>query len=142
MSEEQRQRIHKALETHKHHRVKFSGCHIFQISNPLQNIRQFYGDVKVCFVRFHSTTLLFDQVYRDYCSIMAYLYYTHNPYFFYTHLLHIYFVDGLQEGWEAEVVKYVKFNSKETLVVLESVFGQEASQVHYDRIERILDILE
>lgn len=138
MSEEQRQRIHETLQQYN---IKFSGCHIFQISNPLQNIRMFYGDVKVCFVRLPSTTLLFDKIYSDYCSIVLYLIYTQNPYIFNAPLLRVYFIDGLKEGWETEVVNYIQSDTKETLVVLESVFGQEESQIHYDRIERILNLI-
>jgi hypothetical protein len=138
MSEEQHKRIHTMLERHK---VKFSGCQIFQISNSLQNIRQMYGDVKVCLVRLPSTTLLFDQVYRDYCSIILYLYYTQNPYFFQSPLLRIYFIDGLQEDWEAEVAKFIQSDEKESLVVLENVWGADALKIHYDRIEAILEKL-
>jgi hypothetical protein len=139
MSEEQRGYLQKALEDRN---IKFSGCHIFQMANPLQNIRMIYGDVKVCFVRFPSTVLLFDQVYRDYCSIVAYLLATRNPFLYYAPLLRVYFVDGCLEGWEEYVAAYIQSDKKQTLIVLESVIFQEACQVHYDRIERILALLD
>jgi hypothetical protein len=138
MSEEQRQQIHKVLENYN---VKFSGCHIFQIANPLQNIRMIYGDVKVCFVRYQSTTLLFDQVYRDYCSIVYHLLATRNPFLYYAPLLRVYFVDGCQDGWEYCVADYIQSDTKQTLVVLEHVMGKGGSQVHYDRVEKILSLL-
>ena len=119
--------------------VKFSGCQIFQQSNPFGVIRRHYGDVKVCIVRFWSTTLLFDKICTEYySSIMKPIF---NPSRICVLIPKTEFIDGLEKDWENKVAKFIIENDGNKLVVLESVCCPEEQQIHNDRINKILDRL-
>lgn len=122
------------------HNVKFSGYQVLQTKNPFNYIRYQYGDIKLCFVKFWSTSLMCEELSREYQSILL------RPLFKNTGMKVIIpkteFIDGEKEGWEKEVVKFVKSDNKETLIVMEEIIWYEACKRHYARINSVLDIME
>jgi hypothetical protein len=122
------------------HNVLFSGYQVFQVKSPFNYIRSVYGDTKICVVKFWSTRLMCYELSREYQSILL------RPFFKSTGMKVIIpkteFVDGEKEGWEKEIVKFVKSDNKPTLVVMEGIVWYEDCKTHYERINRILDIME
>jgi hypothetical protein len=122
------------------HNVKFSGYQVFQTKNSFNYIRRIYGDIKLCIVKFLSTSLMCDELSREYQSILL------KPLFQNTGMKVIIpkteFVDGEKEGWERDVMKFAKSDSKLTLIVMEGIVWYEDCKKHYERINRILDIME
>lgn len=134
---EEREKLDRLMSKHN---VKFSGYQVFQTKNPFNYIRYQYGDIKLCFVKFWSTSLMCDELSREYQSILL------KPLFKHTEMKVIIpkteFIDGEKEGWEREVVKFVKSDNKETLIVMEGIVWYYDCKRHYQRINRILDTME
>ena len=121
--------------------IKFSGCQIFQQSNSFGVIRRHYGDIKVCVVRFWSTTLLFDKIYTEYYSTIMKPIFNPDPNRIRVLIPKTEFIDGLEEDWENKVAKFILENDGNKLIVMEGVCWPEEQKVHSDRINRILDKL-
>ena len=51
------------------------------------------------------------------------------------------FIDGEKEGWETEVIKFAMSDKKTTLIVMEGIVWYEDCKKHYERINRILDMM-
>ncbi len=118
--------------------IQFSGCQIFQQSNPFGLIRRHYGDVKVCVVRFWSTTLLFDKICTEYYSTIMRPVFNPNPNRIRVLIPKTEFIDGLEEDWESKVAKFVLENNGNKLIVMEGIYWPEEQKIHNDRISRIL----
>lgn len=119
--------------------VKFSGCQIFQQRYPFQIIRNLYGDCKVLFVRLPSTTLMVDEVYREYTSIVMKPFFKIGRPWLPPPLLEI--VDGLKNEWKTEVARLILSSTKPVLVVLESVVFPGNYRIHKKRVQQIMGIV-
>ncbi len=125
------------------HNICFSGCQAFQhCTNPYGFLRRFYGDIKLCIVRFWSTRLLVEKAYTEYTSLFMKPIFNPDPNRIRHLLPRLECIDGEQEGWENEVAKFAKSDGKKTLVVMEGIVWYEEAKRHYERIFRILDLLE
>jgi hypothetical protein len=125
----------------KNPNVFFSGCQVFHIQHPFQYIRRAYGDVKVCVVKFWSTTLLVDEVYREYSSLILKPIVDPNPDRIRVIIPKMEIINGQEDNWENAVVRYIKSDSKKTLVVMEGVHWPEECRIHKERVDRIIKIL-
>ena len=134
---EEREKLDRLMSKHN---VKFSGYQVFQTKNSFNYIRRVYGDSKLCIVKFWSTRPMCDELSREYQSILL------RPLFKSTGMKVIIpkteFIDGEKDGWEKEVIKFAKSDKKPTLIVMEGIVWYEDCKKHYERINRILDIME
>jgi hypothetical protein len=122
------------------HNVNFSGYQVFCNSHYFGLIRRTYGDVKLCVVRFWSTTLMCDDLHREYQSRLL------RP-FFRPNVIKVIiprteFINGEVDNWEEQVAKFIKSDNKKTLIVMEGVREYYECKLHYERINRILAELE
>jgi hypothetical protein len=122
--------------------VQFSGCQVFQQSNPFGLIRRHYGDVKVCVVRFGSTTLLFDKICTEYYSTIMRPIFNPDPNRIRVLIPKTEFIDGLEDDWESKVVQFIRETSENKLIVLEGVYWPEEQNIHSNRIKSILQKLD
>jgi hypothetical protein len=136
-SPEESERLDRLMTKHS---VQFSGYQVFCNSHYFGLIRRSYGDIKLCVVRFWSTTLMCDNVYREYQSTLL------RPLFRPTGIKVIVpkteFINGEVDNWEKDVAKFIKSDNKKTLVVMEGIREYYECKLHYERINRILDQLE
>jgi hypothetical protein len=136
-SPEEQEKLTRLMQKHN---VEFSGYQVFCNPHYFGLIRRWYGDVKLCVVRFWSTTLMCDNLHREYQSILL------RPFFRPSRIKVIIpkteFINGEVNGWEKNVAKFIKSDNKKTLVVMEGVRGYEECKLHYERINKILDELE
>jgi hypothetical protein len=125
------------------HNICFSGCQAFQhCKNSYGFLRRFYGDIKLCIVRFWSTRLLVQQAYTEYTGLFMRPIFDPDPNRIRVLLPRLECIDGEQEGWEKQVAKFVRSDGKKTLVVMEGIVWYEEAKLHYKRIFRILEVLD
>lgn len=132
----------KLSQLQAQHRIAFSGCQIFQTTKPFQKIRRSYGDIKVAFVIFHSTRLLAKQIYAEYSSLSKQPFYKHNRNLCMPQVPLTEWIDGMQDGWEMQVVMFAHQDFRKTLIVMDGVHFEEELREHYDRIWKVLDAFE
>jgi hypothetical protein len=136
-SADERQKLNRLMTKHN---VEFSGYQVFCNPHYFGLIRRIYGDVQLCVVRFWSTTLMCDDLHREYQSTLL------RPLFRPTGIKVIIpkteFINGEVDNWEKQVAKFIKSDNKKTLVVMEGVREYYECKIHYERINRILDELE
>ena len=120
------------------YKVNFSGCQILQQSNPFGLIRQYYGDVKVCIVKFWSTTLLIDKIASEYYSLIMRPIFNPDPNKNRVFIPKTEFIDGMSVGWEKDVSNFIKSTNGPKLIIMEGIYSLEENEMHNKRIETIL----
>lgn len=138
VSPEERLRLDDLMD---HHNIVFSGYQIFITLQPFSFIRRVYGDIKLCIVKFWSTSILCDELNREYNSILLRPLVNPDPARIRTFIPKTEFINGMQPTWPARVAAYVKSDNKKTLVVMEGIIWPEECRIHYERINTILDAL-
>ena len=122
--------------------VQFSGCQILQQSGPFHLIRRYYGDINVCIVVFHGTTLLAEQAYNEYCSLLLRPMIDPDPSRIRCFIPNTVWVDARNTGWMDKIAHHVLSSHKKTLIIMESIVFEDAWKLHKERIETILDAIQ
>jgi hypothetical protein len=121
--------------------ILFSGYHVLVARHPFSNIRYIYGDIKVCIIKFWSTTLLCDHINSEYNSILLQPFINPDPKRIRVIIPKTEFINGMEPNWPIAVAAYAKSDNKKTLVIMEGTIWPEDCKIHYKRIHSILDIL-
>jgi hypothetical protein len=83
----------------------FSGCQLLQHFD-LVWIKAMYGwNVKVCVVQLHETSLLTDQCWRNYVSLLLKATFQHVPAYKLPPLMIV--VKGTEDGWQEKVRSFI-----------------------------------
>jgi hypothetical protein len=138
LSPEERSRLDDLMTNYN---IVFSGYQVLITLQPFSFIRRVYGDIKLCIVKFWSTSILCDELNREYNSILLRPLVNPDPARIRTFIPKTEFIDGMQPAWSARVAAYAISDNKKTLIIMEGTIWPEDCKIHYKRINIILDAL-